>query len=266
MSPSFADFVERAEASLAFEDVPPEVREELDDVLVGIAPGLYGDSGDGGGGGGNISPKVTDITVTDQQGAVYTFEAEASDPQDSASALTYEWQIDGVQVGGGSQTLTRAFQSEGDVEVTATATDTGGKSSLPFSKTVSITLPEPAERFSVDEFEFVGPIGQTQSIAYSVSDADGDDDVLALRLSVEPDSESSISPTTTTLTDQDKGPVASLSDEFPYLNGFGGYTARLEALDLDGYDGTVSTPFTGEDIDDGDEFVTLREQTDSITD
>ncbi|MFB6255185.1 MAG: hypothetical protein ABEH58_00395 [Haloplanus sp.] len=166
-----------------------------------------------------------------------------------------------------------AFRSGGDIDVTVTVTDTGGKSDSG-TRTVSVGLPAAEDRFTLDAWKFVGPTGQTQSIEYGVSDAGGDD-VLALRLSIDPDDGSSITRTTTILTDQDQGAVASLEDEFPYLNGFGGYTATLEAVDLDLYDGPEADEngilpngnnFTGGVAVENGRFVTLRETNDNITD
>lgn len=256
------DFIDASERDFA---PPEEAQERLNEILRELNPALYG-VGDGGGGqSGNVGPKLQAIDVISSSGAVYEFEADAFDPDDPLSQLTYEWQVDGQVAGDDSATLAYPFQSEGDVDVTATVTDPGGKSNSE-TRTVSISLPAAEDRFTVDTWEFVGPLGQTQSIKYGVSDADGDDDVLALRLSVDPSETSSVSRVTTTLTDQDTGPAESLDGEFLSLNGFGEYTATLEALDLDGYDGQVSTPFTGEDIDADAEFVTLRETTDNITD
>ncbi|WP_251328827.1 PKD domain-containing protein [Haloplanus pelagicus] len=259
------DFVDASERDFT---IPEEASERLNEVLRDLNPVLYGDIPT------NLSPTVNGIDVVDSSGPVYEFEVDASDTEDSASQLTYEWQVDGEAVGDDSSTLSYAFQSEGDVDVTVTVTDTGGKSDSE-TRTVSVSLPDVEDRFTVDTWEFVGPLGQTQSIKYGVSDADGDDDILALRLSIYPGDGSSISRTTSTLTDQDRGAVASLDDEFLYLNGFGKYTAALEAMDLDLYDGPEvdengnlpnGENFTGGIAAENGEFVTLRETTDNITD
>lgn len=256
----FDDFIDASDLDL---EPPEEARERLNEVLRGINPVLYGD-GDGGSGSGNVGPKVQDITVTDSSGAVYEFEADAFDPEDSASQLTYEWQVDGQAVGDDSATLAYPFQSEGDVDVTATVTDTGGKSHSR-TRTVSISLPAAEDRFTVNDFGIIRPF-QPQGIEAKVTDADGDDDVLALRLSVEPDDETTddIEPDSELLTDLD-GPVESIEGELTPIDGFGSFIARLEAVDLDRYSGTVSTPFDGDDLDD-DDFVELESVTALIQD
>ncbi|WP_338740139.1 hypothetical protein [Haloplanus salilacus] len=264
------DFVDASERDFT---IPEEAQERLNEILRELNPALYGSEDGDGGQSGNVGPKVQAIDVISSSGSVYVFEADAFDPEDSASQLTYEWQVDGQVVGDDSARLEYPFQSEGDVDVTVTVTDTGGKSNDK-TRTVSISLPAAEDRFSVDTWD-LGSSGQTQSIKYGVSDADGDGDVLALRLSIYPGDGSSISRTTSTLTDQDQGAVASLDDEFLYLNGFGKYTATLEAMDLDLYDGPEvdengdlpnGDNFTGEDAEEHGTFVTLRETTDNITD
>lgn len=262
---SIQDFIDASERDFA---PPAEARERLNEVLRDLNPVLYGDIPT------NLAPTVNSIDVIDSSGPVYEFEADASDTEDSPSQLAYEWQVDGEVVGDDSSTLTYAFQSEGDADVTVTVTDTAGESASG-TRTVSVGLPADEDRFTVDTWEFVGPLGQTQSIKYGVSDADGDADVLALRLSIDPDEGSSITRTRTTLTDQDQGAVASLEGEFFALNGFGGYTATLEAMDLDLYDGPEvdengnlpnGENFTGGVAAENGEFVTLRETNDNITD
>lgn len=257
MSGSDDPLIDVVETDLEF-DSPQDVREAVGDALDDLRPPPYRP-----GGSGNVGPKVSGIDLVDSSGAVYEFEADVYDPEDSAAELTYEWQVDGEAVGGDSRTLEHAFQSEGDVDVTVTVTDTGGKSHSG-SRTVSIDLPDPDDRFAVDDFGIVRPF-QPQGIECRVSDADGDDDVVALRLSVEPDGRAStVEPDAAVLTDP-AGPVASIEGDLTPIDGFGSFVAKLEAADLDRYSGTVSTPVDGDDVDD-DDFVTLDSVTARIQD
>lgn len=258
-------------SNLDFEP-PPELREQINETLAEVNSDLYGED-DGSDGGGNVSPKLQRIDVIDQSGATYEFKAIASDPEDTDSQLSYEWQVDGTVVGDDSSTLTRAFQSEGDVDVTATVTDTGGKSNSQ-TKTVTIELPDPVDRFNVDTFKFVdgdgNPVnsGQPADIEYKVLDADGDDDLLVLRIT--------FGNTSTSLNDQDKGAVETLGDTFSYgPNSTGTYDVTLEAMDKDLYTGDPiddngnlpdGSNFTGGYAEDNGSFVTLRDETYTITD
>ena len=251
---------------------PPELREQINETLVELNSDLYGEDDDNGGIIGN-PPKLLRIDVIDQSGATYEFEAVANDAEDTDSQLSYEWQVDGTVVGDDSSTLTRAFQSEGDVDVTATVTDTDGNSTSR-TKTVTIELPDPVDRFTVDTFKFVDgngdPVnsGQPADIKYEVSDADGDDDLLVLRIT--------FGFSTSLPTDQDKGAVETLGGTFfSRTDDPGTYDVKLEAMDKDLYTGDPiddngnlpdGSNFTGGYAEDNGSFVTLRDETYTITD